>query len=165
MAKITTITNPLTGQPTQVDQLDHTAQEIDDGIGFESTDYPGCYYRTVDGVVEWLNPPMVVGHEYRTTERFNGKPVYAKALTVGSLAANTLSVAASFAKEAENVVRAYAIATYNGSSLKTPQHGNFLSVTFTADGAVYSVNNQVRVNIKSSVDMTDCVAVAYYTKA
>ena len=32
MAKITTITNPLTGQPAQVDQLDHTAQEIDDAI-------------------------------------------------------------------------------------------------------------------------------------
>ena len=25
---------------------------------------------------EWLNPPMVEGMEYRTTERFNGKPVY-----------------------------------------------------------------------------------------
>ena len=32
MAQIVTITNPLTGQPTQVDQLDHTAQEIDDAI-------------------------------------------------------------------------------------------------------------------------------------
>ena len=32
MAKITTITNPLTGQPAQVDQLEHTAQEIDDAI-------------------------------------------------------------------------------------------------------------------------------------
>ena len=32
MAKITTITNPLTGQPVQVDQLDHTAQQIDDAI-------------------------------------------------------------------------------------------------------------------------------------
>lgn len=32
MAQIATITNPLTGQPAQVDQLDHTAQEIDDGI-------------------------------------------------------------------------------------------------------------------------------------
>ena len=30
MAKIVTITNPLTGQPAQVDQLDHTAQQIDD---------------------------------------------------------------------------------------------------------------------------------------
>ena len=33
MAKIVTITNPLTGQPAQVDQLDHTAQQIDDAVG------------------------------------------------------------------------------------------------------------------------------------
>ena len=32
MAQIVTITNPLTGQPAQVDQLEHTAQEIDDAI-------------------------------------------------------------------------------------------------------------------------------------
>lgn len=32
MAQIVTITNPLTGQPAQVDQLDHTAQQIDDAI-------------------------------------------------------------------------------------------------------------------------------------
>lgn len=32
MAQIVTITSPLTGQPAQVDQLDHTAQEIDDAI-------------------------------------------------------------------------------------------------------------------------------------
>ena len=85
MAQIVTITNPLTGQPAQVDQLDHTAQEIDDGIGFESTDYPGCYYRTVDGVVEWVNPPMQLGKEYRTTERYQGKPVYVKLVNFGAL--------------------------------------------------------------------------------
>ena len=78
MAKITTITNPLTGQPAQVDQLDHTAQQIDDGVnaaGIESADYPGCYYRMVGGVVEWLNPPMILDIEYRTKERYKGKPV------------------------------------------------------------------------------------------
>ena len=94
MAQIVTITNPLTGQPAQVDQLDHTAQQIDDGIGFESTEYPGCYYRMVDGVVEWFNPPMQVGgidadgnpiNEYRTTERYLGKPVYAKLVYFGAL--------------------------------------------------------------------------------
>ena len=88
MAKITTITNPLTGQPAQVDQLDHTAQEIDDGIdaaGIESIDYPGCYYRMVGGVVEWFNPPMLIGKEYRTTERHLGKPVYVKLVNFGAL--------------------------------------------------------------------------------
>lgn len=52
---------------------------IDQGIAkiaTESTDYPGCYYRMVDGAQEWINPPMVVGVEYRTTEKFEGKSVY-----------------------------------------------------------------------------------------
>lgn len=33
---------------------------------------------------EWVNPPMVVGVEYRTTERFEGKPVYIKLINCGS---------------------------------------------------------------------------------
>ena len=116
MAQIVTITNPLTGQPAQVDQLEHTAQEIDDAIaralpggaiditlqnklgGIESTEYPGCYYRTVDGVIEWLNPPMRVGgidadgnpiNEYRTTERYRGKPVYTKLVDCGPMPSGT----------------------------------------------------------------------------
>lgn len=37
---------------------------------------------------EWINPPMVLGVEYRTTERWNGKPVYAYAYTFGNLPAS-----------------------------------------------------------------------------
>ena len=110
MAQIVTITNPLTGQPAQVDQLEHTAQEIDDAVaralpggaidtalqnklgGIESTDYPGCYYRMVDGVVEWFNPPMQVGDEYRTTERYLGKPVYTMAVDFGALPVDTYKI-------------------------------------------------------------------------
>lgn len=44
----------------------------------ESDEYPGCYYRMVNGVQEWLNPPMVAGVEYCTTERSGDLPVYAK---------------------------------------------------------------------------------------
>ena len=55
----------------------------------ESTDYPGCYYRMVDGVVEWINPPMSLGVEYRTTERYTGKPVYIKLVDFGSLPNHT----------------------------------------------------------------------------
>lgn len=49
----------------------------------ESADYPGCYYRMVDDEVEWLNPPMVIEEEYRTTERYQAKPVYTKLLSCG----------------------------------------------------------------------------------
>ena len=51
----------------------------------ESAEYPGCYYRTANGTSEWLNPPMVIGTEYRTAERYAGKAVYAKAVSLGNL--------------------------------------------------------------------------------
>ena len=54
----------------------------------ESSDNPGCYYKLVDGEKEWLNPPMVLGVEYRTTERNEGKPVYAAKVSPGTMVAN-----------------------------------------------------------------------------
>jgi hypothetical protein len=44
----------------------------------ESADHPGCYCKEVGDETEWLNPPMVENVEYRTTERYNGLPVYTK---------------------------------------------------------------------------------------
>lgn len=44
----------------------------------ESADHPGCYCRPIDDELEWLNPPMVEGVEYRTIEKHNGLPVYTK---------------------------------------------------------------------------------------
>lgn len=37
---------------------------------------------------EWINPPMQTGAEYRTTERFWGKPVYYKIVDCGQIADN-----------------------------------------------------------------------------
>lgn len=42
----------------------------------EDEENPGCYYRMVGNVREWLNPPMENEVVYRTTERWLGKPVY-----------------------------------------------------------------------------------------
>ena len=171
MAQIVTITNPLTGQPAQVDQLDHTAQQIDDaiaralpgggidtllagkapagyglgGIGKQVTDMNNAqesgfysaigstnlppnvesvkygsvlvlcsqanrvtqvYFQDVTGGAgaiavrrlngngwsdwEFINPPMRVGIEYRTTERYLGEPVYVKLVNFGALPNATL---------------------------------------------------------------------------
>ena len=38
---------------------------------------------------EWINPPMALSTEYRTIKRWNGKPVYVKAVDVGSLPNNS----------------------------------------------------------------------------
>lgn len=37
------------------------------------------------GPIEWINPPMDLGVEYRTIERHMGKPVYKKLVTTGQL--------------------------------------------------------------------------------
>lgn len=36
-------------------------------------------------MTEWENPPLYSGEEYRTTERYKGKPVYMKMFAVGAL--------------------------------------------------------------------------------
>lgn len=65
-----------------------TPADINAMPGIESTEYPGCYYRINGGVVEWLNPPLLAGIEYRTTERYNGSAVYTKLLDCGAVVNN-----------------------------------------------------------------------------
>lgn len=64
----------------------------------ESADFPGCFYREIEMdnwgfSVEWLNPPMAVGVEYRLAERYNGEVVYTKrgieTTTIGTAFTNT----------------------------------------------------------------------------
>lgn len=57
----------------------------------ESAEHPGCYYRTVNGEKEWLNPPMMNYVEYRTTRRINGKAVYVTYNYVDTLEASPRS--------------------------------------------------------------------------
>ena len=42
-------------------------------------------YDNVWNPIEWVNPPMVVGTEYRTTERYTNKAVYTKLIWFGTL--------------------------------------------------------------------------------
>ncbi len=39
------------------------------------------------GEWEWINPPLAIGVEYRTTERYNGKAVYTKLMDFGAIPA------------------------------------------------------------------------------
>lgn len=56
------------------------------------------------GEWEYVNPPMAEGVEYRTTERFNGKPVYAKLISVGYLPASRLSKWVMVSEERVDVI-------------------------------------------------------------
>lgn len=62
--------------------------------GSGSWSYDGCYAERIMkagiwGPWEWVNPPMELGVEYRTTERYLGKPVYVKVVDCGALPNNT----------------------------------------------------------------------------
>jgi hypothetical protein len=54
---------------------------LPDGIVIRRTFEEG----SVTAPWEYENPPMLLGREYRTTERHNGKPVYVARLNVGEL--------------------------------------------------------------------------------
>lgn len=64
-----------------------TAIEVGAAPAVADSTYKNCYYRTVDGAKEWLNPPMVEGTEYRTTERFRNMPVYCQLIDCGEFTA------------------------------------------------------------------------------
>lgn len=52
--------------------------------------------NNVWGEWEWENPPMELGKEYRTTERWNGKPVYIKSVDLGNLPDTANSMGATW---------------------------------------------------------------------
>ena len=115
----------------------------------ESTDYPGCYYRTVDGATEWINPPMVYSAEYRTAERFNGKPVYIKAVKHGSLASGSQTIAHGISGIDEVI----------GLDVMNSTYG-----FFSHSSDVRSSADRTNVNINSAWNMGGCIYVIKYTK-
>lgn len=68
---------------------------------------------------EWLNPPMMTGAEYRTTERFMGKPVYVKSFDCAGMptGANAQKVLEHGSADVESIV---AFGGYMSTSDKKP---------------------------------------------
>lgn len=63
------------------------------------------------GPIEWINPPMALGVEYRTTERYLGKPVYTKVVACGNLPNGTTAEVAHGIANIGIIVSAQAIAS------------------------------------------------------
>ena len=67
---------PIENGGTNADTVTGAQKNLQIAPAIHSDAFPGCYYRTVVGEMEWVNPPMSANTEYRTTERFLGAPVY-----------------------------------------------------------------------------------------
>lgn len=104
---------------------------------------------------EWIDPPMELGLEYRTTERYLGKPVYVQAINFGALP--------NAAKKAIN----HGIP---GISAVIDIYGNVYDQSLTVgafDGSVYRIsgdNRQIIVYTNTDISNYTAVVVIKYTK-
>ena len=63
--------------------------------------------ETLKATMEYLNPPLVLGVEYRTTERYLGKPVYCKLVNFGALPNATQKVVKHNIPNVSSVISVY----------------------------------------------------------
>lgn len=103
---------------------------------------------------EWINPPMQTGVEYRTTERWNGKPVYAKLIDFGSLPNISKKTISHNIQNVQSIVDIAATAS-NGAIMNDMELA----------GSKFTANNSVIV-CQSSVDQSSFTAkvLLKYTK-
>ena len=107
---------------------------------------------------EWVNPPMILGTEYRTTERYLGKPVYVKLVDCGTVPAQGTYKDFVFSPDVNSVV---SISAYS------PQRGTTLPY-YDANGVRYSITSHGAAvtiwNYSESLLDTDVRALIKYTK-
>lgn len=119
----------------------------------ESSEHPGCFYRKLaDGTIEWFNPPMLLGGEYRTTERYLGKPVYCKIVDFGKLPNNTIKDVAHGISNLKSAI------SVTGES----NGDNLIGNAYITYVHVFSTNIRIKTNTdRSSVSATVLIK---YTK-
>lgn len=172
MAKITTITNPLTGQPAQVDQLDHTAQQIDDGLniarGVSNPNLLDNWYfgNPVDqrqGRV--VVPNTTYYSDNQLTTSAGTTSAYVKAYRYATGTANGVSYASfkltdsdtapTYYAAPENVVRGYATMGYTVDRWKNSSGNTSVLVTdsgLTMVGGTAYLTQKVEDSLLSELD-------------
>ena len=108
---------------------------------------------------EHTNPPMELGIEYRTTERYLGKPVYVKLFDCGTIPAQGTHKALVFSPDADSIVSVTAYSSRRGTTLPY----------YDANGVRYAITgtggNSVMIwNYSESLTDTNVHALIKYAK-
>lgn len=129
-------------------------------VTFQSMSFGGAVLQKVYSggtwsPIEWRNPPMELGVEYRTTERYQEKSVYIKAVDLGTLPASGDKGVAYTSTPSKKVVsmEAYAI-TASGNVNQFP----FYSTAGVVMGKVSAATTKIFVDALS--DMSNCTGFA-----
>lgn len=119
---------------------------------------------------EWVNPPMKLGVEYRTTERYQGKPVYALCANFG---ANIDGSSMYFGENVLRIVRGQAYSGqgdglypwYQGKTINNwTAFFDFTVGTDTSDN-IRKIKVTCRANSSASNTYSTTYVVLYYTKS
>lgn len=103
---------------------------------------------------EWINPPMALDTEYRTTERFNGMPVYCKTVSISFERQMTTEIMHNIAN-ITNIVRLIGTLT-DGTTLPYYKGSDRCFVMAT--------KTHIIVDVNFNVSATSGYATIYYTK-
>lgn len=108
---------------------------------------------------EHTNPPMELGIEYRTTERYLGKPVYVKLFDCGTIPAQGTHKDLVFSPDADSIVSVTAYSSRRGTTLPY----------YDANGVRYAITgtggNSVMIwNYSESLTDTNVHALIKYAK-
>lgn len=98
---------------------------------------------------EWVNPPMVAGVEYRTTERWNGKPVYVRLVNYGTMPNNTQKSISISHTGVTQIVYAEGVARHSGGVTHVPL-GDHTSVAIVTE--IYTTN--IALTLQASTDFS-----------
>lgn len=120
--------------------------------GFDMNNDEWCW-----GEWEWVNPQIATGEEYRTTEKWLGKPVYTKAVYLGYLTGNgkIVDVGVNYANVLDLKVIAY------GGSFSTvlPMYGSATIYAYA-----FMEGTKVSVSLPKDCSSNYAYAVIKYTK-
>lgn len=107
---------------------------------------------------EHTNPPMELGVEYRTTERYLGKPVYVKLFDCGTIPAQGTHKDLVFSPDVDSIVSVTAYSPIRGNTL--PYYdANGVRYSITGSGATVMI-----WNYSESLMDTNVRALIKYTK-
>ena len=112
------------------------------------------------GPWEWVNPPMQVGVEYRTTERYLRKPVYVKVVDCGNCPGSGFKDIKFDTSDVARPIRCYGTWTYDAQS----------TIPFETTGSDRMVVGIIGRVIRITTGGNDfsrytCTVTVYYTKA
>jgi hypothetical protein len=110
---------------------------------------------------EWVNPPMDVGVEYRTIERYNGKPVYVQCVNFGAMP-NASSKQVLFTSSGD-IDRALSVTGSSSIGDTIPYRSDASDISICVAKGVNRTQNYVNIKTTNDQSSRTAEAVVKYT--